>query len=80
MSFEWADYLKLAAALAEEPDSLGPEEAALRSAASRAYYAAFCASRNFAATARSSRRPEDRPITRWYGLTSRIPETGGGSR
>ena len=41
MSYDWADFLKLAASLESAPDSPGPREAALRSAASRAYYAAF---------------------------------------
>ena len=41
MSYDWTDFLKLAASLAANPDSPGPREAALRSAASRAYYAAF---------------------------------------
>jgi len=41
MSYDWAEFLKLAASLESAPDSPGPREAALRSAASRAYYAAF---------------------------------------
>ncbi|GAB4408092.1 MAG: hypothetical protein Kow00123_21100 [Anaerolineales bacterium] len=49
MSFNWTDFLTLAEALAASPDSLGPAEAALRSAASRAYYAAFHESLAFAA-------------------------------
>jgi hypothetical protein len=46
MSFDWADYLKLAEALTQAPTVPGPEEAALRAAMSRAYYAAFCSARN----------------------------------
>ena len=48
MSFNWAEFLTLADALLRDPNSPGPEEAALRSAISRAYYAAFCSGRNFA--------------------------------
>ena len=47
MSFNWADFLTLADALARDPNSPGPEEASLRSAISRAYYAAFRVARNF---------------------------------
>ncbi|MCI0614558.1 HEPN domain-containing protein [bacterium] len=38
MPFEWAEYLRLAEELAERQN----DEAALRSAVSRAYYAAYC--------------------------------------
>ena len=41
MAFDWSQYLVLAEALAEQPGN----EAALRSAVSRAYYAAFCLAR-----------------------------------
>jgi uncharacterized protein (UPF0332 family) len=41
MSFDWADYLRLAESLVSNPNAPGPEEAALRAAISRAYYAAF---------------------------------------
>jgi uncharacterized protein (UPF0332 family) len=40
--FDWADYLTLAQELATRSS----DEAALRSAISRAYYAAFCEARN----------------------------------
>ncbi len=42
MVFNWAQYL----VLAEELVLRGDDEAALRSAVSRAYYAAFCKARN----------------------------------
>jgi uncharacterized protein (UPF0332 family) len=42
MVFDWAEYLTLAEELAMRHD----DEAALRSAVSRAYYAAFCQARN----------------------------------
>lgn len=48
MSFDWSDFLKLAESLARAERASVLEEAALRSAVSRAYYAAFCASRNHA--------------------------------
>jgi uncharacterized protein (UPF0332 family) len=48
MSFDWADYLKLAEALQSNPDVPGPREASLRAATSRAYYAAFQCAVNFA--------------------------------
>lgn len=47
MSFDWADFLTLADALVRDPNLPGPEEASLRSAISRAYYAAFHIARNF---------------------------------
>lgn len=50
MSFNWSDFLALADALNRSPDSPGPKEASLRSAMSRAYYAAYCSTRNFADT------------------------------
>ena len=48
MSFDWADYLCLASALQEDPACPGPEEACLRSAISRAYYAAYRRASDFA--------------------------------
>lgn len=50
MSFNWSDFLALADALNRSPNSPGPIEASLRSAVSRAYYAAYCSTRNFADT------------------------------
>ena len=41
MSFEWETYIALAQELSDRP-----EEACLRSAVSRAYYAVFCMARN----------------------------------
>ncbi len=41
MSFDWTKFLALAEVLQSYPDSPALREAALRSAASRAYYAAF---------------------------------------
>ena len=47
MSFAWTEFLQLAQALERDPTSLGPKEASLRCAISRAYYAAFMMARNF---------------------------------
>ncbi len=41
MTFNWADYLELVKNLSASPASPGPEEAALRTATSRAYCAAL---------------------------------------
>jgi uncharacterized protein (UPF0332 family) len=48
MRFDWTEFLTFAEALHMTPDSPGPPEAALRSAASRAYYAAFHHALHFA--------------------------------
>jgi uncharacterized protein (UPF0332 family) len=48
MSFDWTKFLVLVEALQTFPDSPGLREAALRSAASRAYYAAFHYALDFA--------------------------------
>jgi len=48
MSFDWREYLNLAAFLQTHTGNGFAREAALRSAASRAYYAAFCHARNYA--------------------------------
>jgi uncharacterized protein (UPF0332 family) len=46
MSFLWADYLRVATHLTEHSDASGFPEACLRSAISRAYYAALNTARN----------------------------------
>jgi hypothetical protein len=48
MPFDWREYLELARALAGLRGSGYSQEAAERSAVSRAYYAAFCWTRNYA--------------------------------
>jgi len=48
MPFDWREYLKLARELIGQTGSGYSEEAAKRSAVSRAYYAAFCWARNYA--------------------------------
>jgi hypothetical protein len=48
MPFDWKDYLEIAHALRSQAGNGLPPEAALRSAVSRAYYAAFCHARNYA--------------------------------
>ncbi len=47
MSFDWSEYLHLAQELAGQPATVAGEEARLRAAVSRAYYAAFCQARNY---------------------------------
>lgn len=47
MSFDWKDFLTLAEGLKGTPNIFGTPEAAFRSAASRAYYAAFRAALEF---------------------------------
>lgn len=47
MIFDWSDYLHLAEDLAGRAVVPPSQEAKLRSAISRAYYAAFCKARNF---------------------------------
>ncbi|MBS3908737.1 MAG: hypothetical protein KGZ93_03815 [Actinobacteria bacterium] len=46
MAFNWSEYLALAQELPKKSSSSGNMEAKLRSAISRAYYAAYCKSRN----------------------------------
>jgi uncharacterized protein (UPF0332 family) len=48
MSFAWVEYLTVAEALVRQRGTLADEEACCRAAISRAYYAAFCAARNYA--------------------------------
>jgi uncharacterized protein (UPF0332 family) len=47
MSFDWSEYLNLAQELAGQAVSPASQEARLRASISRAYYAAFCKSRNY---------------------------------
>jgi hypothetical protein len=47
MSFDWSHYLELAKELNTGSSGSPIEEAKLRSAISRAYYAAFCVARNY---------------------------------
>lgn len=46
MSFDWSEYLNLSQELAGQSTSPSTQEAKLRSAISRAYYATFCKARN----------------------------------
>lgn len=50
MPFDWKDYLDLARYLQGAASGGFTPEAGMRSAVSRAYYAAFCHSRNYAHT------------------------------
>ncbi len=46
MSFDWSEYFFLAQELAGHPTDRAGQEARLRAAISRAYYATFCSARN----------------------------------
>jgi hypothetical protein len=48
MAFDWKDYVDLARFLQQQAPNAGNQEAFLRTAISRAYYAAFCHVRNYA--------------------------------
>ena len=48
MSFPWSDYLTVAEALIQARNTFAPAEARYRAAISRAYYAAYGATRNYA--------------------------------
>jgi uncharacterized protein (UPF0332 family) len=48
MIYQWSEFFELAQGLYDDPDTPGPQEAAYRSSASRAYYAAFHHARVFA--------------------------------
>jgi uncharacterized protein (UPF0332 family) len=54
MAFNWKDFLTFAESIKAAPDKPGPQEAALRSAVSRAYYAAFQAALEFGASEKFS--------------------------
>jgi hypothetical protein len=85
MAFDWREYLTLAEAIHREAGATLPEEAANRSAVSRAYYAAFCAARNWAATHQNfqaANNPNDHPLLRnhfkgrrgWLEVASTLDE------
>jgi hypothetical protein len=48
MPFDWREYLEVGRFLEQHAATSGSQEAFLRSAVSRAYYAAFCHVRNYA--------------------------------
>jgi uncharacterized protein (UPF0332 family) len=56
VSFDWVEFLALANDLRGRLGALYSEEAANRTAVSRAYYAAFCHARNYAENRLSFRR------------------------
>jgi len=47
MSFDWNEYYQLSRELAGLATGIATEEAKMRSAISRAYYAAFCKARDY---------------------------------
>src|SRR4051812_26723610 len=59
MSFDWTEYLHLAQEMAGQAATPSTEEAQLRSAISRAYYALFCKARNHLRDVEQHRIPSD---------------------
>ena len=59
MSFDWTEYLYLAQEMSGQATAPSTEEARLRSAVSRAYYAAFCRARNHLRDVEHHRIPAD---------------------
>lgn len=57
MSFDWADYLKVAQELAGQCGIADRRDAKLRSSISRAYYAVFCLARRYLTTRESATIP-----------------------
>ena len=69
MTFDWREYLELAKELAGQVSSGYTQEAAQRSAVSRAYYAAFCWARNYAKAKlgfQPTRKSKDHSLLRDY--------------
>jgi hypothetical protein len=70
MAFDWGDYLDLARTL--ETDKVSSfQEAALRSAVSRAYYAAYCYARNYASDREGlllANKPSDHGLVKRHHL------------
>lgn len=67
--FDWTEFLTFAEGLESAPDSPGPPEAASRSAASRAYYAAFHEALRFARRegfAPSSQKSDHKEIRAYF--------------
>jgi hypothetical protein len=62
MNFDWLEYLNLAEELAGRSGSSSNQEAKLRSAISRAYYAAFIKARNYLRDTEGIKVPFDRDI------------------
>jgi uncharacterized protein (UPF0332 family) len=79
MSFDWADFLRLAKMLLENPGSPGLEESCLRSAASRAYYAAYhCAlKRAYEEGYQPLPGDEHRSLQRYFAKYKPISDTRG---
>lgn len=58
MSFDWTQFLELARDLAQQTTAGYSREAAERTSVSRAYYAAFCYARNYAAQYQGFKPPQ----------------------
>lgn len=76
MPFSWKDYLTLAERLANYPDAT-VVDASFRTATSRAYYAAFGESRDYAVRKLGfvpTKKPEDHKLLRTAFESSGLPE------
>lgn len=72
MSFDWSEYLSIAQELIEQAKKSSYQEAKVRSAISRAYYAAFGAARNHLRYTDNIREP--RPLVNESGERINIHE------
>jgi len=69
MSFHWADYLTLAQELTSSSAESSIREAYLRSAISRAYYAAFSEARDYLVDTVGEQVPSDRNVHQYVADT-----------
>ena len=77
MSFDWSEYLSLAKYLSGKTAETYTQEAGLRSATSRAYYASFCCARNVAERRLGfapTRKAEDHRLVREHFRRLRMRE------
>jgi hypothetical protein len=83
MSFDWTHYLELAECIFGQKENLDiDEEAICRCAVSRAYYAAFCYSRNMAEAHMLYKLPSNRNsvhdhLINFFKNQMGLPSTGG---
>lgn len=79
MPFDWRDYLRLAKELSNYAETSSLQEAAARSAVSRAYYAAFCWAMDYASKSLGFQRSgtaEEHATLRQLLQQSGQPKTG----
>ena len=65
MSFDWSEYLKFAREIVGQTTTPANQEARLRSAISRSYYAAFIKARNYLRDRENSSIPETADVHRY---------------